>query len=160
MMKTHRSIGCVFASVLSFAMSVGATAAEPKSPDQVKNALRILAYVQDDMNRKLPNKSYERLPHENQEFQEAAAAMRDAIASEVPPFKARVEAALQTALSAGNTVEAASKTRDDVKIKAAVIAVDSALQQLNALFPEPVRPVPGQLGSGPPRSGGPPPGLR
>ena len=35
--------------------------------------LRILAYVQDDMSRKLPTKSYSRLPHENEEFQEAAA---------------------------------------------------------------------------------------
>ena len=55
-----------------------AWAAEPKSPDAVKNALRILAYVQDDMARKLPGKAYARLPHESQEFTEASAAMRRA----------------------------------------------------------------------------------
>jgi hypothetical protein len=143
-------------------MGVGtnANAAEPKSPEQVKNALRILAYVQDDMARKLPNRNYDRLPHENQEFQEAAGAMRDAVANEAPAFKASVESSLQAALKAGDAVAEVSKTQDDTKIRAAVAAVDAALQKLNALFPEPLRPVPGQLGSGAPRASGPPPGLR
>lgn len=159
-MKRHRSIGWMLAVVSSLAVGICATAAEPKSPDQARNALRILAYVQDDMARKLPNRNYDRLPHENQEFQEAAAAMRDAVANEAPPFKATVESALQVALKAGNTVAAVSGTNDDAKIKSSVEAVAVALQKLNALFPEPLRPVPGQLGSGPPRATGPPPGLR
>lgn len=159
-MKMHGKLGWVIAGVLSVMAGAIANAAEPKSPDQVKNALRILAYVQDDMVRKLPNRNYDRLPHENQEFQEAAVAMRDAVAGEEPAFKARVESALQVALAAGNTVAEVSKTGDDAKIRSAVSAVDAALQKLNALFPEPLRPVPGQLGSGPPRGAGPPPGLR
>lgn len=136
-------------------------AAEPKSPDAVKNALRILAYVQDDMARKLPSKAYARLPHESQEFTEASAAMRDAVANDAPEFRAKVEAALAKALAASNAVAEISKSNDDARINAAVAAVDTALKELNALFPQPLRPVPGQLGPGPGRGpGGPPPGLR
>jgi hypothetical protein len=160
MMKMHSTLGWVIAGVLSVTLGAIANAAEPKSPDLVRNALRILAYVQDDMVRKLPNRNYDRLPHENQEFQEAAGAMRDAVATEEPPFKAKVESAMQLALNAGNSVAEVSKSGDDAKIRSAVSAVDAALQKLNALFPEPLRPVPGQLGSGPPRATGPPPGLR
>jgi hypothetical protein len=47
-------------------MSLTAAAAEPTSPDAVKNALRILAYVLDDMAHKLPTHAYARLPHERQ----------------------------------------------------------------------------------------------
>ena len=59
MMRTQNPYRWVIAGILSLAMGVGANAnaAEPKSPEQVKNALRILAYVQDDMARKLPNLS-------------------------------------------------------------------------------------------------------
>jgi hypothetical protein len=153
-------IGIVLACAASLAVSLSALAADLKSPDQVKNALRILAYVQDDMSRKLPTKSYSRLPHENEEFQEAAVPMRESVAEEPAAFKAQVESALKNALAAANTVAEVSKTNDDEKIKASVTAVADALTKLNALFPEALRPVAGQLGSGPPRTGGPPPGLR
>jgi cytochrome c556 len=146
----------VLACAASLAVSLSALAADLKSPDQVKNALRILAYVQDDMSRKLPTKSYSRLPHENEEFQEAAVPMRESVAEEPAAFKAQVESALTNALA----VAEVSKTNDDEKIKASVTAVADALTKLNALFPEALRPVAGQLGSGPPRTGGPPPGLR
>jgi hypothetical protein len=143
------------------ATATHAWAAEPKAPDAVKNALRILAYVQDDMARKLPGKAYARLPHESQEFTEASAAMRDAVASDPPELRAKVETALGKALMASNNVAEISKSSDDAKIGAAVKAVDAALQDLNALFPQALRPVPGQLGAGPGRGpGGPPPGLR
>ena len=134
--------------------------AELKAPDDVKNALRILAYVQDDMARKLPSHSYARLPHESQEFTEASAAMRDAVAKEPDAFKAQVERALGKALAASDAVAEISKSNDEAKITSAVAAVDAALQELNKLFPEPLRPVPGQLGPGPGRGQGPPPGLR
>lgn len=161
-MNSKRALGLVLACGASLAVTVAALAADLKSPDQVKNALRILAYVQDDMSRKLPTKSYSRLPHENEEFQEAAAPMREAVAGEPAEFKAKVETALKDALAAANAVAEVSKSNDDDKIKASVSAVSAALGKLNALFPEALRPVPGQLGSGPPRNGagGPPPGLR
>jgi hypothetical protein len=161
-MITKRAFALLLVCAASLACSHATRAADLKSPDQVKNALRILAYVQDDMSRKLPTKSYSRLPHENQEFQEAAVAMREAVAGEPAQFKAQVEYALKNALAAANTVAEISKTNDDEKIKASVAAVADALTKLYALFPESLRPVAGQLGSGPPHGGvgGPPPGLR
>lgn len=160
-MISRKSFALVLACAASLAMGYAAHAADVRSPDQVKNALRILAYVQDDMNRKLPTRSYGRLPHENEEFQEAAAPMREAVAAEPAAFKAQVEGALKNALAAANAVAEVSKTNDDEKIKASVAAVAGALTRLNALFPESLRPVAGQLGSGPPRgAGGPPPSLR
>jgi hypothetical protein len=134
-----------------------AGAADLKSPDQVKNALRILAYVQDDMARKLPTKSYARLPHENEEFQEAAPALRDAIAGEPSELKAKVEARLKKAQATANNVAEVSKSNDDAKISAAVKAVADDLQSLDELFPMALRPVPGELGGRPVRGAvGPP----
>jgi hypothetical protein len=69
----------------------------------------------------------------------------------------RVEAALTKALKASEHVAEVSKSNDDATISAAVTAVDRALQELDALFPAGLRPVPGQLGG---RPKGPPPGLR
>jgi hypothetical protein len=154
----------IVAVLLSFAVAAvgGATrAAEPASPDAVKNALRILAYVQADMASKLPSHAYARLPHECQEFTEASAAMRDAVATDPAQFKAQVQSALGKALAASNNVAEISKSNDEAKITSAVMAVDAALQDLNKLFPEGLRPMPGQLGRGPGRGpGGPPPDLR
>lgn len=160
-MRNPNRILASLAGMLLLAVAGVTQAMEPKSPDAVKNALRILAYVQDDMARKLPTRAYARLPHESQEFDEASAAMRDAVAQESPAFRAKVEGALGKALQASRTVAEVSKSNDDVRIAAAVKAVDAELQQLNALFPAALRPVPGQLGAGPGRGpGGPPPGLR
>jgi hypothetical protein len=136
-------------------------AADLKAPDQVKNALRILAYVQADMSSKLPTKRYDRLPHENEEFQEAAVPMRESVANEPAAFKAKLEAQLSKALAAANNVAEVSKTNDEARITAAVSAVADALKPLNELFPESLRPVPGQLGSRPgKKASGPPPDLR
>ncbi len=145
----------------SLALLLNATAAELKSPQLVKEALRILAYVQADMASKLPTKSYARLPHENQEFQEAAVPMRVAVDSEPAAFKARVDALLKTAQQRASDVAEVSKSNDEVRIRAAVAAVDAALKPLNELFPVALRPVPGQLGGRPGGpGGGPPPDLR
>ena len=159
MSKRIRSVALLACVVLVTAATVARTA-ELQAPDEVKNALRILAYVQDDMARKLPSHSYARLSHESQEFTEASQAMRDAVAREPAAFKAKVEGALGKALAASDTVAEISKSNDEAKITTAVGAVDAALQVLNGLFPEPLRPVPGQLGPGPGRGQGPPPGLR
>jgi hypothetical protein len=160
-MKRHARIFATLGIAMLATFAQGTRAAEPKSPDAVKNALRVLAYVQDDMARKLPTHAYARLPHENQEFQEASQAMRDAVAMDPADFRAKVEAALGKATKAASNVAEVSASDDEAKITAAVKSVDTALKDLNALFPESLRPVPGQLGSGPGRgAGGPPPGLR
>ncbi len=149
------------AVLLSLVLAAAALAAAPKSPDAVKNALRVLAYVHSDMASKLPSHAYARLPHECQEFKEASQAMRDAVAGDPAPFKAQVERAMGKALAASDQVAELSKSNDEAKITSAVAAVDAALQDLNKLFPQDLRPVPGQLGRGPGRGpGGPPPDLR
>jgi len=157
----HARVASVIA-VTACAVAVAiAQAADLKSPDKVKDALQLLAYVQADMASKLPNKAYSRLPHENEEFQEAAPALRDAIAGEPAAFKARIEALLGKAQAAANDVGALSKTNDEAKISASVTAVLAALKPLNEAFPEGLRPVLGKLGPRPGRpAGGPPPDLR
>lgn len=141
-----------------------AGAAEPAlhSPEQVKEALRILAYVQADMASKLPNKAYDRLPHENQEFQEAAPALTDAIAAEPAALRAQVAQRLAEARQKAQAVADASPAHDEARIAAAVAAVDKALASLDALFPEALRPVAGQLGGRPGKNarGGPPADVR
>ena len=144
---------------MALCLPLAAAAADLKSPELVRNGLRTLAYVQDDMVRKLPTRSYSRLPHENQEFQEAAVPMREAVAAEPAAFRAKVDAQLKKAQAAANAVAEVSSTGDEARITAAVQAVAGALKSLDALFPEALRPVPGQLGAGPGR-GGPPPELR
>ena len=152
--------GCV--GLLLFGMCLTSVwAAELQTPDKVKDGLRMLAYVQNDMERKLTSKTYERLPHENEEFQEAAAPMLAAVASEPAAFKTKVEVAVKKAQADANAVSDVSASKDAAKIKTAIDAVAADLKTLNELFPEELRPVPGQLGSGPGMgAGGPPPGLR
>ena len=149
------------------AMTLSAASPALKSPDLVKNALRILAYVQADMASKLPSKSYNRLPHENEEFQEAAVPMRESVANEPAELKAQVDALLKIAQAKANAVAEISKTNDEALIKPAIDAVAAALKPLNELFPVELRPIAGQLGRGPggppgggPPGGGPPPDLR
>jgi|GEM_PF-969553 len=125
----------------------------------VKNALSILAYVQDDMARKLPGKAYSRLPHENQEFQEAAVPMREAALNEPVALRTKVDTLLTKAQAAARNAAEVSQTNDDAKIKAAVQAVADALKPLDELFPEGLRPVPGHL-VGPGQRSGPPPDLK
>jgi len=80
-MKIRDVTLAMFFSILAAAV-MAANAAPLKSPDKVKEALRVLAYVQADMASKLPNKAYNRLPHENEEFQEAAPALLDAVSQQ------------------------------------------------------------------------------
>ena len=119
--------------------------ADLKSPSLVKTSLQIFAGVYGDMERKLAAKTYERLPHENQEFQDGAAAMRDAIASEPPAFKTQVETQLKKTLAASQHVADTSATRDDAQVHAALDALATSLTDLNGLFPESLRVAPGSV---------------
>src|SRR5690348_11774701 len=60
--EVHMKRRLLFPAALAAAALLGtagaATPAAPHTPDAVKNALRILAYVQDDMARKLPTHAY------------------------------------------------------------------------------------------------------
>ena len=158
-MKIRKAAVAMLFSILAAAV-IAADAAPLKSPDKVKEALRVLAYVQADMASKLPNKAYNRLPHENEEFQEAAPSLLDAVAAEPAALQTQVKAKLAEAKKKANDVAEISKSGDEARITAAVAAVQKALDPLYGLFPADVRPVPGQLGGRPGRPIGPPPELR
>lgn len=127
---------------LILAIASPAFAADLKSPPQVKTALHIFASVYGDMERKFAAKNYDRLPHENEEFQEAAAAMRDAVVGEPSAFKSHVEQFLKKALGDSTNVAVVSKTHDDVQVRAALQALAESMQELNAIFPKDLRAAP------------------
>ena len=95
MFRTLSSIRVLITSLLVLFAAAAALAADLQAPDMVKMGLHILAGVYGDMDRKLAAGQYDRLPHENQEFQEGSGALRDAVAHEPAPFKAKVEATLK-----------------------------------------------------------------
>lgn len=145
MFKVHSLLRIVAVSALALALGLPGLAAEPQSPDGVKMGLRILASVYGDMDRKLASGLYDRLPHENQEFQEGSGALRDAIANEPAAFKQEVSAALENSLAAAQHVAEVSKTHDEGQVKAALIRLADTMRKLNALFPADLRSEPGTV---------------
>jgi hypothetical protein len=150
MHQAKRLLGIAFLSGALLVAAATAAAADPKSPAAVNMGLKILAGVYGDMDRKLAAGQYDRLPHENQEFQEGSGALKDAVAHEPAPFKEKVEATLKTTLSAATHVADASASHDQSKVKAALEALATALRNLNALFPESLRAEPGTVAPGRP----------
>jgi hypothetical protein len=130
---------------LALAGAQGATTAEPRSPDQVHMALRILASVYADMESKLPAQQFDRLPHENMEFHEGSDAMRDAMQNEPADYKAKVLAALDKSVNASQNVADTSKTHDAAKVRAGLDELAASMRALNALFPEALRAEPGSV---------------
>ncbi len=128
-------------------------AADLKAPEQVHTALRILASVYADMDAKLKNQQFDRLPHENEEFQDGSGAMRDAIADEPADFKTQVLASLQNTLGAAQHVAESSKTHDARQVKSAIEELASSMRTLNGMFPEALRAEPGSVPA--PQHGGP-----
>ncbi len=133
-------VGC-----LALAAAHGAGGTEPQSPDQVHTALRILASVYADMESKLPNQQFDRLPHENGEFHEASGAMRDAMQNEPANYKVKVLDALDKAVTASQNVADTSKTHEATKVRAALDALAVSMRSLNGLFPEALRAEPGSV---------------
>jgi hypothetical protein len=130
---------------LTMGAAAAALAGDLKSPDTVKTGLYKLAAEYDDMDRKLAAERYDRLPHENQEFQEESQLLRTAVANEPAEFKGRVESALQSALTAATHVADVSATHDKGQVTAALENLSTLLQSLNALFPENLRTEPGTV---------------
>jgi hypothetical protein len=117
-------------------------AAGLKAPEKVKTGLRILSQVEADFGRKIAAKTYDRIPHENEEFIEGAGVLRLAITDEPAEFKASVNPALQKALDAAANIASISKTKDDAELASGEKTLAAALASLDALFPEPLRPAP------------------
>jgi hypothetical protein len=149
MLRANRSLGGLLATV-ALAATMPAAATDLHAPDSVKMGLRILAGVYGDMDRKLAADQYDRLPHENQEFQEGSGALHDAVAGEPADFRKRVEATLQSTLAAATHVADVSATHDKAKVKTALDALAAAMRKLNALFPESLRAEPGTVAPGRP----------
>lgn len=126
-------------------------AAQLKSPDDVKTALRLLVQVSNDFKRQINAKNFPRVPHENMEYMEAADALRMAVKDEPADFKAKVETRLKAALAAYQRVSDMSATTPDVdKLMAEHAKAVTAMNALFDLFPADLRPDPNA----------PPPGRR
>lgn len=132
---------------VALAMGIATTtfAGDLKSPDAVKAGLYKLAAEYGDMDRKLAAERYDRLPHENEEFQEESQALRTAVANEPAEFKAKVESALQSTLTAATHVADVSATHDKGQVSTALENLSTLLKSLNALFPDNLRTEPGTL---------------
>ena len=121
--------------------TTAAHAADLKSPAKVKQGLRILSQVEDDFNRKITGKLYDRVPHENEEFIEGAGVLRAAIADEPADFKSTATAALQKALDAAQHVSDLSKSRNDADLATGMSTFSTAITDLDTLFPAELRPT-------------------
>jgi hypothetical protein len=152
MMTTRKLASLLIVSLALGGIQMG-RATEPKSPEQVHTALRILASVYADMDAKLKNQQFNRLPHENQEFQDGSGAMRDAIADEPADFKAQVQTSLEKTLAAAQHVADSSKSHDAMQVKLAIDALAASMRTLNGMFPEALRAEPGSVPA--PQHGGP-----
>ena len=150
MRGTKHLLRLILGVSLALAAAAPTFAADLQSPDSVKMGLRILAGVYGDMDRKLAAVQYDRLPHENQEFQEGSGALRDAVANEPAGFKAKVESTLENALAASTHVADVSATHDKTQVKSAIDSLATSLRALNALFPEALRAEPGTVEPGRP----------
>jgi hypothetical protein len=140
-----KTLALAFVGSLALVVARGTSAAEPQSPEQVHTALRILASVYADMESKLPDQQFDRLPHENMEFHEGSGAMRDALAMEPADYKTKVLSALDAAVNASQNVADVSKTHDTAKVRAALDALAASMRSLNGLFPETLRAEPGSV---------------
>jgi hypothetical protein len=118
-------------------------AAQLKSPDTVKIALRLLVQVSNDFKRQITNKNFARVPHEYMEYTEAADALRTAIKDEPADFKAKVETRLKAAVTAAQKVsDMSGNTTDADKLAAEHGKAVTAMNAVFALFPADLRPDP------------------
>src|SRR5436189_1642210 len=151
-MKSTKKILAIIALItFVLALAVPILAAQLKSPDDVKTALRLLVQVSNDFKRQITNKNFARLPHEYMEYTEAADALRMAIKGEPADFKNKVETRLKTAVAAYQKItDMSAKETDPDKLMAEHAKAVTAMNALFDLFPAELRPDPNA----------PPPGRR
>jgi hypothetical protein len=131
--------------------------AQLKSPDDVKTGLRLLVQVSNDFKRQITNGSFNRVPHEYEEYTEAADALRSAIKNEPADFKAKVETRLKAAVTAYHGVSDMSTKATDAdkdKLMAEHAKAVTAMNAVFDLFPGNLRPDPNTPPPGRGRRGG------
>ena len=143
-MKGTRKIVAVLASI-TFVLTLAAPilAAQLKSPDTVKTALRLLVQVSNDFKRQIMNNNFARVPHEYMEYTEAADALRLGIKDEPADFKTKVETRLKAAVAAYQKISdmSAKATSPDPLMAEHAKAV-TAMNAVFDLFPANMRPDP------------------
>jgi len=143
MIRTRTIAAALAVAGLAATIRTPLTAAGLKSPDAVKTALRLLVQVSNDMKRQITNKNFARVPHEYQEYTEAADALPESIKDEPADFKTKVENRLKAAVTAAQNVSKMSATTTDVETLAAGhVKVVTAMNAVFDLFPADLRPDP------------------
>jgi hypothetical protein len=118
-------------------------AAQLKSPDDVKTALRLLVQVSNDFKRQITAKNFARIPHEYMEYTEAADALRSAVKDEPAAFKGKVETRLKAAVAAYQKISEMSANAPDAdKLMAEHTKAVTAMNAVFELFPADLRPDP------------------
>ena len=143
-MKRTKQILAAMASI-GFVVMLAAPiwAAQLKSPDDVKTALKLLVQVSNDFKRQIGNKNFARVPHEYMEYTEAADALRSAIKNEPADFKAKVETRLKAAVTAYQKISDMSANATDAdKLMAEHSKAVTAMNAVFDLFPADYRPDP------------------
>jgi hypothetical protein len=143
-MKRTKKLAVVLMTV-GFALALAAPvwAAQLKSPDTVKTALRLLVQVSNDFKRQITNKNFARVPHEYMEYTEAADALRTGIKDEPADFKAKVETRLKAAVAAYQKIsDMSAKATDPGPLMAEHSKAVTAMNAVFDLFPADMRPDP------------------
>src|SRR5579863_6695289 len=141
-MNTRR-IPALLATIGLALLVAAPLAAQLKSPDDVKTALRLLVQVSNDFKRQITAKNFARVPHEYMEYTEAADALRSAVKDEPAAFKGKVEARLKAAVAAYQKISEMSGNAPDAdKLMAEHGRAVTAMNGVFDLFPADLRPDP------------------
>ena len=143
-MKRTKKVAAVLMTV-GFALAIAAPvwAAQLKSPDTVKTALRLLVQVSNDFKRQITSKNFARVPHEYMEYTEAADALRTGLKDERADFKAKVEMRLKAAVAAYQKIsDMSAKATDPGPLMAEHSKAVTAMNAVFDLFPADMRPDP------------------
>ncbi len=116
-------------------------AVELTAPALVESSLKRFAHDDADMVRHVDEKAYEQLAKEENDFAKDAELLRAAIRSEPEAFRRTVEARIQQVLAASHEVAVAGQAHVDTQLRHALDALAEAVGQLNAEFPQSLRPT-------------------
>jgi hypothetical protein len=139
----RNTLAAVASVGLVLTLAPAASAQQPKSPEDVKTALRLLVQVSNDFKRQITNKNFARVPHEYMEYTEAADALRMAVKDDSPDLKSKVETRLKAAVAAYQKVsDMSAKETDPDKLLAEHAKAVTAMNAVFDLFPAALRPDP------------------